>query len=50
MSSINCPDCKETVSLEKAEIGDIVECDNCGCELELLKKDPPEIRVIEEEK
>ncbi len=48
--NMNCPDCATELSVSEHQSGDIVLCKNCGCEMELLNKDPLEIRVIEEEK
>lgn len=46
-----CLDCQEDLSLpEKAEIGEIVECKNCGAEMEILSLDPLKMEVLEEEK
>jgi len=45
-----CPECNSNLPLEKHAAGDIIMCENCGCEMELMSKDPFEIRVIEEEK
>jgi lysine biosynthesis protein LysW len=45
-----CPECNGEISLEEYKNGDIVMCQNCGCEMELMEKEPLDVRVIEEEK
>ena len=47
---MDCPDCGTKLPISEHQSGDIILCKNCGCEMELLGKDPFEIRVIEEEK
>ena len=48
---IACPDCKEEVEImENSEVGEIVECLNCGSEMEIINLDPLEVSLIEEEK
>lgn len=51
VNSVICPDCNEPVKLEKEiEVGEIVECKNCGSEMEVINLEPVEISLIEEEK
>jgi len=51
IESIICKDCDEPVELKKkVEVGEIVECQNCGAEMEVISLDPLEISLIEEEK
>lgn len=47
---MKCPDCGSEIDVTRYESGDMILCKNCGCEMELLSKDPFEIRVVEEEK
>ena len=48
---IKCPDCKEEVSVpEDTEVGEILECQNCGAEMEVVSLEPLKVRLIEEEK
>ena len=49
---IKCEDCGELgVSIpDSFEVGDIIECDNCAAEYEIVSKDPFQIRLIIEEK
>lgn len=46
-----CPDCQATVSVpEGTEVGEIIECQNCGAEMELVSLKPLKVELIEEEK
>lgn len=46
-----CPDCKVILSIpSKSEVGQIVECANCGAEIEILSLDPLRYEILEEEK
>lgn len=48
-----CLDCEEKlteVNLEEKEVGDIIECEACGAEHELVDKEKVELKLIEEEK
>jgi alpha-aminoadipate carrier protein LysW len=47
---MRCPECDAELHVAGHESGDIIVCAECGCEMELISKDPFEIRVIEEEK
>lgn len=48
---IQCPDCQQKISFNsRPVVGDIIECENCGTELEITRIDPLETRIIEEEK
>ena len=47
---MHCPECNTEISLADHKEGDIIVCKNCGCEMELLKKEPLDIQIIEEEK
>ncbi len=45
-----CPECGEFVKLlGDMEIGEIIECDTCGVELEIISLDPEKIKIFEEE-
>jgi len=44
-----CVECGAEVSLvEDVEIGEIVDCDTCGTELEVVDVDPPVVEVAPE--
>lgn len=47
---VNCPDCQGEVEIEKAVVGEVVECENCGAEMEIINLEPLEVSLIEEEK
>ncbi|HAP37935.1 TPA: lysine biosynthesis protein LysW [Candidatus Shapirobacteria bacterium] len=46
-----CPDCQaEIVRPLEMEVGEILECSECGCEVEILSMDPLKYRQLIEEK
>lgn len=48
---IICPDCQsEIVRPEKIEVGDILECRECGTEIEITSIDPLTYRELIETK
>ncbi|MCL4383900.1 lysine biosynthesis protein LysW [Patescibacteria group bacterium] len=48
---IICPDCKAEINHpEKLEVGDIVECQECGTEVEITSLEPLVYREIMETK
>lgn len=48
---ITCPDCGvEIKQTEGMIIGDILECDECGTEVEILSVEPLQYRELIEEK
>ena len=50
-SKIICPDCQAVIKAsEKMEIGDIIECEECGCEVEILSLEPLQYRELVEQK
>lgn len=50
-NQIKCPDCKGNVTLgTKIEVGDIVECENCGTEIEIKSVNPLKYSELIEEK
>lgn len=36
----NCPECDNTITLEKPLRGEIVVCSDCGTELEVVSENP----------
>ena len=45
-----CPECGASVEiLSDMEIGEIIECENCGLELEILSLHPVKLNIFEEE-
>jgi len=48
---IICPDCQAEIGIKaRMEIGDILECDKCGTEVEILSLDPFKYEELVEEK
>ena len=48
-----CQDCDEQFSqedIDNLDEGDVLECQSCGAEHEVVEKDPVRIVLIEEEK
>ena len=45
-----CPDCKSEIKSEKLMVGDILECSECGTEVEILSLNPLKYREVIEEK
>ena len=47
----NCPVCEGTFYLDEEEVeeGDLISCEECGVELEVVSTDPLELEQIEEE-
>ena len=47
---VSCPECGEDVVFpDDVEAGEIIECENCGVELDVTSVDPPEVMVFEED-
>ncbi|MBI5417562.1 lysine biosynthesis protein LysW [Candidatus Poribacteria bacterium] len=45
-----CIECNADIDIPKdIECGEIIECDNCGVELEIISVNPLKIRIFEEE-
>lgn len=48
--SAQCPECNSPVSVpEDAVAGEMIFCDACGVELELVSRDPVVLELFEEE-
>lgn len=48
MPTAACPECEEKVFVDaEAEQGDIVTCDECGADLEIVGLDPVELDLHE---
>jgi alpha-aminoadipate/glutamate carrier protein LysW len=49
MPTTICPECDEEVYVDaESEQGDIVSCDECGTELEIVGLDPIELDIYED--
>lgn len=49
MPATACPECEEKVYVDaEAEQGDIVTCEECGADLEVVGLDPLELDLYEE--
>jgi len=45
-----CPECDADVHVDTdADKGDLVSCDECGSDLEVVGLDPVELDIVEEE-
>jgi alpha-aminoadipate carrier protein LysW len=46
----NCPDCEADVHVDiDSDKGDVVTCDECGSQLEIVGLDPVELDIAEED-
>jgi alpha-aminoadipate carrier protein LysW len=49
MPATACPECEEKVFVDaESEQGDVVSCEECGAELEVVGLDPLELDLYEE--
>jgi alpha-aminoadipate carrier protein LysW len=46
-----CPECEAAIDIEEDEVeeGQIVDCPECGVELEVVSIDPLELNTVEDE-
>jgi alpha-aminoadipate/glutamate carrier protein LysW len=49
-NKVICPDCQVEIKSETMEVGDILECQECGTEVEILSREPLQYRELIEEK
>ena len=49
---MKCQDCQIEISIPQGsnKAGDIIDCNNCGAEYEVVNSDPLRLELIEEEK
>lgn len=47
----NCPECEALLDLDADEVeeGDVINCPECGLELEIVNMNPIEVEMVEEE-
>lgn len=48
-TTIECPECAGDVQLIDAELGELIVCDDCGVDLEVLNLTPLQIELAPEE-
>ncbi|PIV01285.1 lysine biosynthesis protein LysW [Candidatus Shapirobacteria bacterium CG03_land_8_20_14_0_80_39_12] len=49
--TIKCPDCEKVIIVpDDAQVGEIIECSNCGNEFEIISLNPLQTAVVIEEK
>jgi alpha-aminoadipate/glutamate carrier protein LysW len=48
---VACPDCEALLDIEEEEVeeGEVINCPDCGVELEVVNVNPIEVERIEEE-
>ncbi|MDQ3086986.1 MAG: hypothetical protein M3Q78_00135 [Acidobacteriota bacterium] len=50
MPTTACPECSEKVFVDaESEQGDIISCDECGTELEIVGLDPIELDIYDDD-
>jgi alpha-aminoadipate carrier protein LysW len=50
MPTTACPECSEDVYVDaESEQGDVISCDECGTDLEIVGLDPIELDIHEED-
>jgi len=49
--SVVCPECDNPLDIdtEDVEEGEIIQCDECGTDLEVVSSDPVELAAVDEE-
>jgi alpha-aminoadipate/glutamate carrier protein LysW len=50
MITVICPDCQFQIEHEPVDTGEVVECENCGCEILITSLDPLKYEPVDEEK
>ncbi len=49
-NKVICPDCGIEIKSSEMTVGDILECEECGTEVEILSLNPLQFRELIEEK
>jgi alpha-aminoadipate carrier protein LysW len=46
-----CPECDNPLDIDPddVEVGEVVQCDECGTDLEVVSSDPLELAAVDEE-
>ncbi len=49
--SVVCPECDNPLDIDADDVdeGEIVQCDECGTDLEVVSSDPLELAAVDEE-
>jgi alpha-aminoadipate/glutamate carrier protein LysW len=49
--SVVCPECDNPLDLDVDDVeeGEIIQCDECGTDLEVVSSDPLELAAVDEE-
>jgi alpha-aminoadipate carrier protein LysW len=49
--AVVCPECDNPLDIDTEEVeeGDVITCDECGTDLEIVSADPLEIAPVDEE-
>lgn len=48
-AQVECPECYGSISLEDVMEGEIIQCEECGVDLEVVSIDPIELGLAPEE-
>ena len=50
-NKVLCPDCQSEIVIDETKmVGDILECEECGTEVEIVSMEPVSIKELIEEK
>ena len=47
--NVTCPECGANLTLENPELGELLICDDCGAELEVVSVEPLKVEPAPEE-
>ncbi|WP_456476469.1 lysine biosynthesis protein LysW [Oceanithermus sp.] len=47
--NVTCPECGVSLTLENPELGELLICDDCGAELEVVSVEPLKVELAPEE-
>lgn len=49
--SVVCPECDNPLDIDADDVeeGEVIQCDECGTDLEVVSSDPLEIAAVDEE-
>jgi alpha-aminoadipate carrier protein LysW len=49
--AVVCPECDNPldIDVDEVEVGEIVQCDDCGIDLEIVNSDPLELAPVDSE-